>query len=135
MKLSTLISVRTALLRRAHLANLALAYETLRGFARRIERARLTGRVVLQPAAPEAGRFCATLTAIEGSQSVLEEHFSDEDLMELGDVLGFTLGERSGAPREIAFRLENFAESFLAPLRAELVEAGVAIDAHPLQEG
>ena len=39
MKLSTLISSREDLLRRAHLANLALAHETLRRFARRIARA------------------------------------------------------------------------------------------------
>ena len=35
--------------------------------------------------------------------------------MELADVLAFTLNQRVGEPREIAFRLEKFAESFLAP--------------------
>ena len=134
MKLSTLISGRTELLRQAHLANLALAHETLLGFARRIERARLAGRVLLLPAAPEADRFCVTLTAIDGNQSVIEEHFADEELMELADVLAFTLDRRAGEPREIAFRLEQFAESFLAPLRAELVQAGVALDDRPSAE-
>lgn len=132
MKISTLISGRPELLRQAHLANLALAHETLRNFARRIERARLTGRVVLQPTDPDSGRYCATLTALDGRQSVIEEHFTDEDFLELADVLGFALGQVTGDPRDISFRLEKFTASFLAPLRAELEKAGVAIDEHTL---
>jgi hypothetical protein len=128
MKLSTLISSREELLRRAHLANLALAHETLRGFARRIAAAGLRGELVLQPAAPEEGRYCATLTAFASSQSVVEEHFTEEDLMDLADFLCLALGRTAGDPRDIAFRGERFVETFLHPLRAELEAAGVALD-------
>ena len=128
MKLSTLISSREELLRRAHLANLALAHETLRNFARRIATANLRGQLVLQPAAPAEGRYCAILTALEGSQAVVEEHFTEEDLMDLADFLCLALGRAAGDPRDIAFRGERFVESFLRPLRAELEAAGVALE-------
>jgi hypothetical protein len=128
MKLSTLISSRADLLRQAHLANLALAHETLGGFARRIAAANLRGPLVLQPAAPEEGRFCATLTALAGSQSVVEEHFTEEDLMDLADFLCLALGRAAGDPRDISFRGEKFTEAFLRPLRAELLAAGVALE-------
>ena len=125
-KLSTLLSQRPDLLRQARLANLAFAYETLAACAERIARARLTGRVTLTPADPEAGRYCATLVAHEGSQSVIEEHFTDESLLELADTVALVRDQPAG---EISFQIETFAEIFLAPLRTTLEHEGVAIDA------
>ncbi len=125
-KLSTLLSQRPDLLRQARLANLAFAYETLAACAERIARARLTGRVTLTPADPEAGRYCATLVTHEGSQSVIEEHFTDEGLLELADTVALVRDQPAG---EISFSIEAFAEIFLAPLRSKLEHEGVAIDA------
>jgi hypothetical protein len=124
-KLSTLLTQRQALLRHARLANLAFAFSTLRDFERRIARARLSGSVTLKHAAPCADRFWATLTALDGNQSVIEEHFADEDLMDLADVLAFVTGNDA---LDVTFRLEELAECFLVPLRVELEREGIAID-------
>jgi len=125
MKLSILLNQRPALLRQARLANVAFAGAKLADFADRIARARLAGEVRLQPAAPDAGQFWPALTALNGRQSVIEEHFDDEDLMDLADVLAFVTGE---AGSEFTFRLEELAEKFLGPLRHELEQAGVEFD-------
>src|SRR5262249_34981849 len=112
-KLSTLLAQRRALLRKARMANLALAYVTLGGFARRIARARLKGRETLRHAAPHAERYWATLTALDGRQAVIEEHFSEQDLMDLADVLGFITGSDA---LDVTFCLEEISEIFLVPL-------------------
>jgi hypothetical protein len=125
MKLSILLNQRQALLRQARLANLAFAYAKLGDFAGRIARARLGGEVSLKHAAPDAGHYWASLTALAGPQSVIEEHFADEDLMDLADVLSFITGRND---HEFTFRLEELADKFLAPLRLELEQAGVALD-------
>ncbi len=124
-KLSTLLTQRQALLRHARLANLAFAYSTLCKFDARIARARLTGSVALKHAAPNAERYWATLTALSGNQSVIEEHFGDDDLMDLADVLAFVTGNDA---LDVTFRLEDLAETFLAPLRTQLEREGVVID-------
>jgi hypothetical protein len=124
-KLSTLLTHRAALLRQAHLANLAFAYHTLDEFARRIARARLAGRVILQQPSVEDGRPWANLIALDGSQSVIEEHFTDEELMDLADMIAFVSGSSAS---EIVFKLEDLAEKYLEPLRTELRREGVAID-------
>jgi hypothetical protein len=124
-KLSTLLTQRQALLREARLANLAFAYTTLNEFGRRIARAQLKGGVTLRHAAPHADRYWASLTAIDGSQSVIEEHFADEDLMDLADVLAFVTGNDA---LDIAFQLEELEEIFLVPLRVELEREGIVID-------
>jgi hypothetical protein len=124
-KLSNLLAERDGLLRQARLANFAYAYETLCRFEQRIVRARLVGAVTLAPPDPDKEHFCATLTAEEGHQSVIEEHFSDEDLVELADVLGFVVGH---ATAEVGFRLEEIGEAFIAPLRGELEREGVIVD-------
>jgi len=124
--LSVLLAQRQTLLQQARLANLAFTYETLRGFAVRIARARLQGEVNIKQAVPSEERFWASLTAIDFSQSVIEEHFTDEDVMELADLLGFVAGTDS---LDATFRIEALAESFLEPLRQELERAGIAIDA------
>ncbi len=128
MQLHTLLSGRPDILRQAHLANLALAYATLRDFAQRLTRAGLVGRAVLLPPLPAEERPLASLSALDASQAVVEEHFTDQDLMDLCDVLQFTLGQSLGAePTEIAFRFEKFDAQFVTPVRAELVRAGVQL--------
>jgi nucleotide-binding universal stress UspA family protein len=116
---------RDALQRQARLANLAFAYWHLSQLVSRIARARLRGEVHLQPVEPEAGRYWPVLTAREGSQSVIEEHFSDENLMELSDLLGFVTGKSEA---DAIFRLEEMATQYLAPLRQQLEQAGVEVD-------
>lgn len=123
--LTSLLRHRAALLGQARLANLAYAYETLRRFEQRITRGRLRGSVTLRHAAPEEERYWAALTANAGAQSVLDEHFSDEDVMELADVLSFLTCTHA---LELSFPLEELAERFLTPLREELERKGVAID-------
>jgi hypothetical protein len=125
MKLSKLLSQREDLLRQARLANLAFAYHTLRDFAARIHRAALRGPVTLKPAAPDEDRYCATLTAHLCSQSLIEEHFTEEDLMLFGDVLGFATGHPNS---ELTFHLENLESDFIGDLRGELIRAGVQLD-------
>lgn len=124
-KLSTLLSRRPTLLRQARLANLAYAYTTLQSFQQRITRARLSGQVSLKFTAPHAERYWPQLVALENSQSVIEEHFTDEDLMELADVLAFVTGNDI---HEITFALEDLSDLFLLPLRVDLEREGVVID-------
>lgn len=128
MNLSTLLSGRTQLLHQAHLANLALAHEILATFAGRIATARLRGRVLLCFPSPEEERPWATLTALDGAQSVLEEHFTDPELMDLADVLRFLLTQDDEPdPTALEFRWESFASRFLDPVRARLQRAGVRL--------
>jgi hypothetical protein len=124
-KLSTLLSSRAALLRQARLANLAFAYATLQSFQDRITRARLNGHVSLKFTAPHADRYWPQLIALENSQSVIEEHFTEEDLTDLADVLAFVTGNDT---HEITFALEDLGDLFLLPLSVDLQREGVAID-------
>jgi hypothetical protein len=128
-KLSTLLRQRADLLRQVRLANLASAYQTLDDLARRIARAHLAGRVTITHAAPEEERYWPALTALELNQSVIEEHFTDEDVCELAAVLAFTTGE---SELTLTFRIEDFAELFLAPVRDELEREGVRLDDAPV---
>jgi|SRR5581483_9462634 len=125
MKLSQLLSQREALVRQARLANLAFAHETLANFLARAQRAGLRGRLHAKSADPASERFGPTLHALDASQSVVEEHFTDEDLSDLVDVLAFLTG---GLPLELTFEATRIADDFLAPLRAELAREGVAFD-------
>jgi hypothetical protein len=124
MKLSKLLSQRPDLLRQVRLANLAFAYQTLGDFARRVERGALHGAVNLKPADPSSDRYCATLTALECNQSLIEEHFTEDDLMLLADVVAFATGHPGF---EVTFHLDDLEEDFIAPLRAELERAGVEV--------
>jgi hypothetical protein len=125
MKLSKLLATRQGILRQAWLANLGYAYATLKTLADRVETAQLSGRVRLQPADPTEERYWAALTALEGNQSVIEEHFSDQDVLDLADAAVFAVGAEFG---EIEFPLENLAEQFVAPIRTTLDQAGVILD-------
>ena len=125
MKLSQLLQAREGLIRRAGLANLAFAHQLLSEFARRIGRAQLSGLVNLKSADAEEERAWASLTALEGSQSVIEEHFTDEDLMDFADAIVYITG---GDDVDVTFRLEELTENFIVPLRSLLERAGVEID-------
>jgi hypothetical protein len=124
IKLSHLLRQRPELLRQVRLANLAFAYQTLRDFATRVERARLRGRVTLQPVDADQERFCVTLTALDANQSLIEEHFSDEDLVLLADVLGYATGHPT---HELTFHIDELDE-FVSTLRHDLERGGVHVD-------
>ena len=125
-KLSLLLAQRPTLLRQVRLAHVAFAHATLATCAARIARARLGGLVTLRSADPENGLFCATLTAIDGRQSIIEEHFTDEDVRDLADVVAFITCSKE---LDLTFELRDLATRFLAPVRNELERSGVAIDA------
>ena len=65
------------------------------------------------------------LIALDGSQSVIEEHFSDEDIQRLADGIAFAL---ETSFNEIELRLEDIPDKFAAALRNELDEAGIVMD-------
>lgn len=125
MKLSKLLTTRHNILRQAHLAALGHAYFTVQRLAERIARAKIRGMVRLQPAAPAEERYCATLLALEASQAVIEEHFTDPEIMDLTDAILLVL-ETDYA--EVEFRIEELGEKFGQPLRTALDRAGVTID-------
>jgi hypothetical protein len=125
IKLSHLLRGRQRLLQRANLANSAYAYALLGEIARRAARANLRGRVTLKSADPEEDRFWATLTTVSGHQSLLEEHFTEEDVQDFADAVEFITG---GDPVELTFEIEDVGEIFLAPLRSALEQARVQID-------
>ncbi len=125
MKISKLIATHHAIINQARLANLAQAYLTLRRCAERVRRARLCGLVNLrQPDAGE-GRLWASITALEGRQSVLEEYFCDEELMEFADAVAFV---RCVNCLDVVFKIEALREEFVVPLEAQLRKAGVEFD-------
>lgn len=126
MKISKLLATRQALLRQTQLANLAYSYTTLEKFAQRIATGNLHGLVKLRPADPDEESFWASLIALEGSQSVLDEHFADEEILELAEALTFA-GE--GDFDEVEFRLEELAEKYVLPVRQLLEGSGIVIDA------
>ena len=136
MNLSTLLAQRPALLRQLRLTNVAFAYQRIGDFLARAERAQLRGTFTLRQPAPDEGRYWATLVPLEASSSVVEEHFTEEDLMELADVLAFTAGKPGAENHEMTFQLDDLRDAFLEPLRNELKRAGVAVDqvAEPMEE-
>ncbi len=125
MKLSQLLATRKTINRQANLANLAYAYVTLTRLADRVASARLHGLVHLRQAGGEDEPHWASLTALEGNQSVIEEHFDDDDLMALADAIVFAIG---GEFSDLEFKLEGLPGKYVAPLRRALDKAGVAID-------
>lgn len=129
MRFNELLEAREALQRQARMANLAFAYETLREFAQRIARAQLKGEVNLKSADPDADRYWATLTALHGKQSLIEEHFTEEDLTDFADAISYATGHEDF---EATFSIEDFPQAFLAPLRSALEQSGIVMDEEPL---
>jgi len=123
MNFHQLIQQRGHLQRQARLANVAFAYDRLARLAHRITRAQLHGPVILRASDPDGGRPWPMLIAQLGSQAVIEEHFTDEDIVDLADLLGFVGAEFVAG--ELAFPLEEVGERYLPPLERELARAGV----------
>lgn len=123
MNFSRLLLQRDALLRQARLADLAFAHERLADYARRIERARLRGSVALLPADPAAERFWPCLSAAHAAPAVLDEHFLDEDVAELEEILRFLQAE--GIEVGLEFDFAAVAGLLLPIVRRELTRAGV----------
>jgi hypothetical protein len=132
MNLQQILHHRDALLRQARLANTAFAYVRLGEFAARIARARLRGAVALRAGDPAGDHPWPGLAALEGSQAVLEEHFLDEEIVELTDILRF-IGEDL-ADAGLTLRLEELAARYLPRLRRDLEAAGVAVPTPPALE-
>jgi hypothetical protein len=131
MKLSQLLASRSALLRQASLANAAFAYSTLAHWARRVDRARLHGPVLLSGVDPSAGRFAPELVALRGNQSVLDEHFDEGDRIRLADALAYVAAPEQGTA-EFEFRLEELFSRHAPALRDTLLAAGVQLDDAPV---
>lgn len=125
MKLSILLSQRQALLHEVRLANLAFAYAKLSEIAGRLARAQLCGTVTLRQPTPDAESGWTPLLALEGNQSVIEEHFTDEDLTDFADAIAFITDATS---LDVTFRIEELAERYLVPLRHQLEQAGITFD-------
>lgn len=100
-------------------------YAELGAFADRIARANLRGRATLHLADPTAERVWPSLLAEEGSQAVVDEHFIDRDVLELADLLLFTVAPER--PEAFTFRFEDFGPRFRRGLRRELEAAGIAL--------
>ena len=58
---------------------------------------------------------------------MIEEHFSDEDLVVFADVLGFATGHPT---HELTFYIDQLDE-FVTQLRHDLDQAGVVLDDRP----
>ena len=126
MKFIQLLHQRDALIRQARLANVAFAYQRLRDFTTRISHAGLRGAVTLRGGDPAGELPWPELVAEEFSQSAIEEHFLDEDVIELADILSY-LHDTSHLG-SLSFRLQDLGPRYLPRLRHELETAHVAPD-------
>ena len=125
MDLATILASRRRLLTEARLANTAYAYVTIKKLAAVVRRAGLSGPVQLQQPCEQEERYWATMTPLVGNQSVVDEHFSDEDITALADAVGFA----TGVPvLDVTFRIEALEQEFLGTLAAELEKSGISID-------
>lgn len=133
MKLSALLASRSSILRQAALAHGAAAWATLQNLSARIARNRLAGVVRLRrdipgPRDPDAW---PSLTSDTIRASVLEEHFSDEDVFALAEALAYA----TDVDRlDLSFPLETLGETYAAPLLASLEKAGVTLDIDALPD-
>ncbi len=127
MNLSTLISQRNALVRQAHLANVAYCYSSVRLLAHRLQAANLRGLVYLKRTQSIEGDYSESLTALEGSQSLIEEHFAEADITDLLDTVAFIQGEPLV---NLCFRLDELSDRFITPLCEVLERSGVQMDAN-----
>jgi hypothetical protein len=123
MNFSQLLHQRDALLRQARLANLAYAHERLTDYAHRVERAGLGGALALRPADPAAERPWPMLETLTCAASVLEEHFLEEDAVELEQILTFLRAE--GFEFGDTISLSDILGHWLPFLRRELQRGGV----------
>lgn len=127
MNFAQLLHQREQLLREARLANLAFAHQRLSAFAERIDRAQLRGLVTVEEPDPAAECFWPTLLALEGSQAVLDEHFLDEEVLELAEILAFLRAE--GEEVASTFRIEELPQLYLPAIERALEGGGVKLPA------
>lgn len=126
MKIEQLLQYRDALLRQAHVANLAYAYQRLRDLSDRLALVGLRGAVTLRLGDPTDEESVPQLLSDEDRQAVIDEHFVDEDVADLANIFGFLINGRPAT--ELRFKLEDIAEHFLPRLRDDLVKAEVELD-------
>ncbi|MFA6960493.1 MAG: hypothetical protein WC205_07070 [Opitutaceae bacterium] len=133
MKLSALLASRSTILRQAALAHTAAAWLTLQHAANRIAAVGLTGTVRLTQSDPDAeGAPWAVLTSEEIRASVLEEHFTEEDLLEIADAIGYATD--SGCV-DVDFLIETLGDAYATPLLRSLRKEGVTLDLDKLPAG
>lgn len=131
MKLSALLASRSTILRQAALAHTAAAWLTLQHASLRIAAAGLHGTVRLRQADPaEDETPWATLTSEVIRPSVLAEHFTDDDLLELAEAVAY-VSDADFA--DVEFPIESIGETYAAPLLRSLKESGVTLDIEELQ--
>lgn len=130
MKFEELLQNRDTLLHQARLANVAYAYQWLGDFTTRVARAGLRGEVTLRAPDPSEGLRAPRLIAEDFSQSVIEEHFLEEEIAELAAVLAFSY--HAALIVELKFRLEDLGNRVLPMLRAELEAAGIGPPGEPV---
>jgi hypothetical protein len=131
MKLSALLASRSTILRQAALAHTAAAWLTLQHASMRIAAAGLRGTVRLRQSDPgEDESVWATLTSDEINASVLEEHFTEDDLLEIAEAVAYAT-DADFADAE--FLIETLGETYAAPLLASLQKSGVKIDITDLE--
>lgn len=109
-------------------AKLAYAYQQMGKFAGRIAGAGLCGEVVLRGPDPEAQQPLAVLQARGFSQSVIEEHFLDEEITELHAVLSYV--HPAEVVFEMRFRLEDIGAVYLPAFRLAEALARRALSAY-----
>lgn len=126
MKLSALLASRPTILRQAALAHAAAAWLTLHHASLRIAAGGLHGHVRLRHGDNVDGEAPWTLlTSDEIRPSVLEEHFTDDDILEIAEALAYaTDAERV----DVTFRIESLGEVYATPLLQSLEKAGVTLD-------
>lgn len=125
MKLSALLASRPTILRQAALAHTAAAWLTLQHMSARVAAAGLRGTVYLRQGDPEADEApWATLTSDEIRPSVLEEHFTEDDLVELAEALAYATDTNHA---DLVFPIEALS-AFATPLLRTLEKAGVTLD-------
>lgn len=118
MKYDDLLNHRDELLEAAKQANIAYAHQWLGDFAGRVERAGLSGKVVLYGPDLAAGRMEPEMIAKDFSQSVVEEHFLPAEIKELHAVLLFV----HDTPEivEASFQLREIGSVYVPALRRAL---------------
>lgn len=102
---------------------MAFAYVTLSAAAAVVRRGQLTGLVRLQQPDEKEERYWASLTALSGSQAVLDEHFSDDDVAAMADAVAFATP--GIGLLDVTFPIESLESEYVEPLVAALERAGV----------
>ena len=126
MNLSKLIASRESIVAQARLANMAFAYATLKRLSAVVARGQISGLIRLQEPNEKEERFWPALTALSGSQAVLDEHFSDDDVAVMADAVAVAT---PGNSLDVTFQIENLERDYVIPLEVALHRLGVKLDA------